>query len=772
MKRKGLRIRGIVQGVGFRPFIAIGAKRYGLTGFVYNDSEGVYLEVEGEEIALSAFQEYLYEETPPMADMQEIEIKDCPLEGSTAFVITASAKGEARNTLIAPDTAPCEACLADMKDTSNRRYLYPFTNCTDCGPRYTIVQDIPYDRPNTTMSDFPMCEHCAEEYGDYLNRRYHAQPNACPTCGPHYFLQDGQGKHLDLSTFLLNHSHLEALFHEIPDYAQPLLMARHLIREGAIVAIKGIGGYHLACDAFNEEAVSRLRERKARPHKPFALMAGSLTVIKEVAKVNEEEALALQSPARPIVLLEKEEADLPSPSVAPANQSLGIMLGYTPMHAVLLEDSDLWVMTSGNRSGHPVLYKDEQAFEELQGIADYFLCHNRAIEAPVDDSVLAMVEGEPLFFRRSRGYVPAPFLVKGMPLEGKTCLLATGGDLKNAFALSKGKQIFLGPHIGDLANEATNSCYEKTIAHFERIFSVTPTAVVVDKHPAYFSRSYGLGLGLPLIEVQHHHAHIASVMAEYNLKDPVLGIALDGTGYGEDEQAWGGEFLLATPTDFQRLAHFSYAPLPGGEVAVREPWRQALWYLHSIYGKNIPSYFDEWRKGLPEHSSLLLEAMEKGLPTMKSCGAGRLFDAVGSLLGLGYTHSFDSQVAIALEQLAEGERGSIYEFGYEQGVLDFTPLIADLLTDLQKGVSRSLLAASFHRTLAYAVAEAGQDLQKQYQLRHIVLGGGVWQNRRLFRELKRFWPDELFYLPRRLPPSDGGIALGQLWVAAHRLQQG
>ncbi len=758
MKRKGLRIRGIVQGVGFRPFVAINAKRCGLSGFVYNDSEGVYLEVEGEEQGISSFMEALLKEAPPMASIQQVESKELPVKGETTFSITVSEQGEAPNTLIAPDTAPCKSCMEEIKTLGDRRYEYPFINCTDCGPRYTIVRDIPYDRSRTTMAKFSMCAACEREYREENNRRFHAQPNACALCGPHYRLIDVEGRAIFVGSS--------------ENAAHPIEMTRSLIKEGYIVAVKGVGGYHLVCDAFREEAVKRLRERKKRPHKPFALMAGSEEAIHLIATPSDEEMELLKSPARPIVLLKAKKDSEIAPSVAPENGFYGVMLGYAPVHALLLEEDSLWVMTSGNRSGTPVLYEDEKALKELVEVADFFLVHDRPIEAPVDDSVLAVVDEKPYFYRRSRGYVPAPLFLPTLSKGNQ--LLAVGGDLKSAFAMRKGEQVFVSPYIGDLENKETHDVFEHTVHHFERIFSLFPQAVVADQHPSYFSsrfaKLYSKERSIPLIIIQHHHAHIATVMAENGISEPVLGISLDGTGYGEDGHAWGGEFLMASATMYKRLAHFSYEPLPGGEMAVREPWRQAIWYLYKLYGNNIPAEFEDWVKGLPKDHDLLVEAIKQKVPMMQSCGAGRLFDAVGCLLGLGYTHTFEGQVPMALEQLAENEKGYIYEFSYDEGVLDFTPLVADVAEAIRKGVSKKTIAASFHRTLAYGVAEAGQDLQKQYNLSKVVLGGGVWQNRRLIREIKRFWPEQELLLPHRVPPNDGGLSLGQIWIASHMLE--
>lgn len=893
--RYSLRFTGLVQGVGFRPLLAVTARQMGLKGFVYNDSKGVYAELEGSLAEVQQFVDTVKRDKSPLARIDAVELHElaggerCKSEeafvatydsgdaatdtpGNTvtnpsidttanvsdnAFTILPSPPGTGNETFIAPDSAPCADCLRELTDPADRRYRYSFINCTNCGPRYTIIKAMPYDRASTTMKAFPMCTECQSEYENMTNCRYHAEPNACADCGPSYSLYNRRGELVSLteenlaikaqeeresgpSKIIADQLHRESpsekdafTCKDIVPYVDVFTYTADLIRAGHIVAIKGIGGYHLVCDAANEEAVKELRRRKARPHKPLAVMAGSLAAAQAAAVISDKEKEILTSPARPIVLLtKKNDTKLLAEAVAPDNAYVGIMLPYAPVHYLLLQEHELWVMTSGNQSGEPVIYEDEEAFNRLASIADYFLVHNRQIYAPADDSVAAEVEGDIFFYRRSRGYVPLaiplqlqrdnlprnasdislesssspgaakltgtelPSTLKSqssMALQPDVSVFAAGSDLKNAFLLTKGNQAFSGPHIGDLANASVNDTYNRTEAHFEKLFDIKPSLVAVDKHPNYYSsafgRDYAAARGLPLLEVQHHHAHIAAVMAEYGLQGPVLGIALDGTGYGDDGNMWGGEFLLCHKSTYRRLVHFAYEPLPGGEAAVREPWRQALWYLRRIFGYDEwPKLYMSWQKGLPEGWQILDRAMRRrvesqttgqtgknkaavrSLPMPLASSAGRLFDAVGCMLGLGYIHSFDGQIAMALEQLGEGEKGKLLDFSHDGEVLNFYPLVQEIAEQYSRGVPRQSLAASFHRTLAYGIAETAESLLKQYEVEAIALGGGIFQNRRLLRELRSIWPDEKFLLPRQLPVNDGGLALGQAWIALQSQQ--
>ena len=747
IERWGIRYTGIVQGVGFRPLVSMWAHSLGLTGFVYNDSQGVYVEVQGCVGDLQLFLDAIQDDRPRLCritsqTVQHLTIKDNEVD----FSVKPSPLGEAVSTFISADTAPCADCLKELQQ-DKRRKEYPFINCTNCGPRYTIIKSLPYDRERTTMDEFPMCEACKAEYEDIEGRRYRAEPNACVQCGPHYTLYKPN--------------------RTVVDTVNVWNTTRELINEGSIIAIKGIGGYHLVCDARNDAAVQRLRKRKNRPHKPLAIMVGSLDTAIELVHLSDEELDVLTGMERPIVLLKRhtDSGVRLSPHVAPDNHMLGVMLPYTPMHEVLLPSDAAWVMTSGNRSGDPVLYDDDQAFEELESVADYFLVHNRQIYAPLDDSVVTVIHNKPRLIRRSRGYVPEPIHCE---LSGQSSILAMGSDLKNAFAMNKGSEVLVGPHIGDLQNASTHATLEWTIDRYEELFSIQPEKIIVDSHPQFFSSHLGERIGkslqIPVIPVQHHHAHIASVMAEHNLEGPVLGIAMDGTGYGPDGTVWGGEFLLCKGDQYQRLAHIHEAPLPGGEKAVSEPWRQALWYIRNYYGKDIPPIYQDWMKELPKGWDILDKALQSTMPMVQATSCGRLFDAVGSLLGLGMVHTYDAQIAIALEALCGDEKGILLDYNYDGRILDFTPTVQSIMDGVVNGESRAHLAASFHKTVAIALCETAADLMERYNVSDAAISGGVFQNRKLVELIYRAWHVGDLYMNEAVPSNDGGLAFGQLWI--------
>lgn len=747
IERWGIRYTGIVQGVGFRPLVSMWAHSLGLTGFVYNDSQGVYVEVQGCVGDLQLFLDAIQDDRPRLCritsqTVQHLTIKNNEVE----FSVEPSPVGEAVSTFISADTAPCADCLKELQQ-DKRRKEYPFINCTNCGPRYTIIKSLPYDRERTTMDEFPMCEACKAEYEDIEGRRYRAEPNACVQCGPHYTLYKPN--------------------RTVVDTVNVWNTTRELINEGSIIAIKGIGGYHLVCDARNDAAVQRLRKRKNRPHKPLAIMVGSLDTAIELVHLSDVELDILTGMERPIVLLERNHHSLVhlSTHVAPDNHMLGVMLPYTPMHEVLLPSDAAWVMTSGNRSGDPVLYDDNQAFEELGAVADYFLVHNRKIYAPLDDSVVTVIHKKPRLIRRSRGYVPEPIHCE---ISGQTSILAMGSDLKNAFAVNKGSEVLVGPHIGDLQNASTHATLEWTIDRYEKLFSIRPEKIIVDSHPQFFSSHLGERIGkssqISVIPVQHHHAHIASVMAEHNLEGPVLGIAMDGTGYGPDGSVWGGEFLLCKGNEYQRLAHIHEAPLPGGEKAVSEPWRQALWYIRNYYGNDIPPIYQDWMNRLPKGWEILDKALQSTMPMIQATSCGRLFDAVGSLLGLGMIHTYDAQIAIALESLCGDEKGILLDYNYDGRILDFTPTVQSIMDGVVKGESKAHLSASFHKTVAIALCETSADLMERYNISDAAISGGVFQNRKLVELIYRAWHVGNLYMNEAVPSNDGGLALGQLWI--------
>lgn len=744
IERWGIRYTGIVQGVGFRPLVSMWAHSLGLTGFVYNDSQGVYVEIQGCTSDLQLFLDAIQDDQPRLCRITSQRVQHLTIQNNEVkFSVKTSPLGEEVSTFISADTAPCDDCLKEL-ERDKRRKEYPFINCTNCGPRYTIIKSLPYDRERTTMDEFPMCEACKAEYEDIEGRRYRAEPNACSLCGPHYTLYKPN--------------------RTVVDTVNVWNTTRELINEGSIIAIKGIGGYHLVCDARNDVAVQRLRKRKNRPHKPLAIMVGSLDTAIELVHLSDVELDILTGMERPIVLLERNHHSLVhlSTHVAPDNHMLGVMLPYTPMHEVLLPSDAAWVMTSGNRSGDPVLYDDNQAFEELGAVADYFLVHNRKIYAPLDDSVVTVIHKKPRFIRRSRGYVPEPIHCE---ISGQTPILAMGSDLKNAFAMNKGSEVLVGPHIGDLQNASTHATLEWTIDRYEKLFSIQPEKIIVDSHPQFFSSHLGERIGkssqISVIPVQHHHAHIASVMAEHNLEGPVLGIAMDGTGYGPDGSVWGGEFLLCKGNQYQRLAHIHEAPLPGGEKAVSEPWRQALWYIRNYYGNDIPPVYQDWMNRLPKGWEILDKALQSTMPMIQATSCGRLFDAVGSLLGLGMIHTYDAQIAIALESLCGDEKGILLDYNYDGRILDFTPTVQSIMDGVVKGESRAHLAVSFHKTVAIALCETSADLMERYNISDAAISGGVFQNRKLVELIYRAWHVGNLYMNEAVPSNDGGLALGQ-----------
>ena len=746
MKAYTIHVTGIVQGIGFRPFVSKLAHELRLVGTVRNDTSGVEIHIQGVEVDCRLFIERLQSDLPMHGRIDSLRVEPSTVQSLHSFTIILS-QGAQGNAFIGADMAPCEACLQDIQDFENRRFQYGFTNCTNCGPRYTIIESTPYDRHKTSMKAFPMCEDCQKEYEDIEGRRYHAEPNACEHCGPMFTLKGADGTVLASGQDAIE-------------------QAKQLIQQGAIVALKGVGGYHLVCDALQERAVQTLRQRKGRPRKPLAVMAGSLETAKQYVYISEKEEELLLSPARPIMLLRKvTEHNTVAPSVAPGMETLGILLPYAPYHYSLVPFNALWVMTSANRSGDPVLYNDAQALEELQGIADYILTHNREIISPVDDSVVQVVHDTSIMIRRSRGYVPVSIPV--VALEKRSTMLAMGADMKAAFAMNRGSHAILSPYMGDMEHQRVQDLLWSTTKRYEGLFQLQPTEVIVDAHPNYYTsqcgRNYAEKHQLPVIEVQHHHAHVAAVLAEYNIQEPVLGICFDGTGYGTDGTLWGGEFLYCHQEHMERMAHLSYAPLPGGEVAVREPWRQALWYVNQIYPSGVPTVIEEWKKTLPKGWELL-EKMMPHMQMIQSSSGGRLFDTVASLLGVGHEHLYDAQLAIELEQLALSERGTILDMKLDGTVLDTMSLVRSVIEQLEYGESVAKISANFHRTLIYYIGQMAKQCCKERQISHIVLCGGVFQNRILLEGVIRELEEYHIHIPNQSPLNDGGIALGQLWL--------
>ena len=770
--RKKIQVRGVVQGVGFRPFVYNLARGLGLSGYVLNSSSGVTIEIEGSDAAVSQFLETLAENPPPLAEINQVLTTELEPNGESTFAIQESVSEEGKFALVSPDVATCADCWRDFTDPRNRRYGYPFTNCTNCGPRYTIVRDIPYDRPNTTMAGFRMCAECQAEYDDATDRRFHAQPNACPVCGPTLVLSKRE-------SFPPANGHAFG-FGELS--ISILRDLRTLLHQGRIVALRGLGGFHLACDAQNATAVECLRQRKRRSDKPFALMVRDLATVERLCFVNQADRELLLSPRRPIVILPRRAGNGIPDAVSPHNQTLGVMLPYTPLHYLLFGESTsdppeftALVMTSGNMSEEPIVTRNEEARPRLDAIADWFLLHDREIYMRADDSVVRSFEGRPLVLRRSRGYVPQSVDL-GMDVDE---ILACGAELKSAFCLTKGRYAFLSQHIGDLENYETLVFFQETLANLKKLFRVEPRAVAYDLHPLYMSTKFALQQdGLEKIGVQHHHAHIASCMAENHLREKVIGVAFDGTGYGTDGKIWGGEFLVADFAGFQRRAHLRYVPLPGGDAGIRQPWRSALAYLRETFGAEAE------RLDLPlfeqvdaKRRSLVATMLERGISTVETSSCGRLFDAVASILGVRQEINFEGQAAIELEQTIVDGVEAHYRFEVEAGEpwqLDMRPTIEDVVRDFAGGSSPGEIAARFHNTVAAMVVEVCGRLRKQERLNRVCLSGGTFQNVYLLKRAVDGLRRNGFevFLHSQVPPNDGGIALGQAVIANELMRRG
>ncbi|MEW6568392.1 MAG: carbamoyltransferase HypF [Chloroflexota bacterium] len=771
-----IHVRGVVQGVGFRPFVYGLATRLALTGWVRNTSSGVDIEVDGAPQALAAFVRALRDQAPPLARIDTVEVRERPADGYAAFEIVGSEAIPLAFQPISPDVAICDDCLRELFDPADRRYRYPFINCTNCGPRFTIICDIPYDRPNTTMAGFAMCPDCAAEYSNPLDRRFHAQPVACPACGPQVWLVEHGGR--------------------VAEKGAAITAAREKLKAGQIVAVKGLGGFHLACDASNPEAVAELRRRKLRVEKPFAVMLFDLGAILRQCDVSPEEQGLLQSRERPIVIVNRSERTTISRAVAPGQDTLGLILPYTPLHYLLLEPEpglpDALVMTSGNRSEEPIATDNDEALARLAPLADSFLSHDRPIHMRCDDSVVRPASAvgpgarpksisqafRPTPLRRARGYAP---LSIRLPWQAES-ILAVGAELKNTFCLMRDEHAFMSHHIGDLENYETLRSFEDGIGHFERLFRIQPKAIAYDLHPDYLATRYALKRsqrdGLPAIPVQHHHAHVASCLVENGLtgERPVLGVGFDGSGFGDDGAVWGGEFLLCDYVDYRRLFHLEPVALPGGDRAIREPWRMALsWLMRAgiAWEEDLPPL----RWAPPESRSVvrhLIEASAPGLVPPRTTSLGRLFDAVSSLAGVRHEVTYEGQAAIELEALVDPEERRGYEIAVLEKTLDPTPAIRQIVADLRAGVSRPRIAARFHRGLALAVRDACRRAREGHGVAEVALSGGVWQNMALLSLTRPLLEEDGFivYTQTRVPPNDGGLALGQAAVAAQRLRQG
>ncbi len=760
------RVEGTVQGVGFRPHAFRLATELGCSGWVCNDDRGVLLEVEGEARCVEAFLVRLRAEAPPLAAVEHVRPQELEPTGVSGFAILASRAGGEARAPVSPDSATCEACLRELLDPADRRHRYPFINCTDCGPRFTIIRAVPYDRPNTTMAGFAMCERCAAEYEDPADRRFHAQPNACPQCGPRARLTDAWGVELDPG-----------------DGLDAVGAAARALADGSIVAVKGLGGFHLACRADDEHTLARLRARKHREERPFALMAADLAAAQALVVLSEAEAELLCSPARPIVLAPRRpDAPALAASLAPGCADLGVMLPYSPLHHLLLRDFGApLVMTSGNVSDEPITYEDADALARLATIAERFLLHDRPIHMRTDDSVVRSAATGALLIRRSRGYVPAAV---ALPLPTDRHLLGTGAELKSTFCLAKGGRAWVSHHIGDLANLETLASYSEGVAHFERLFDVSPELVAHDLHPDYLSTRYAQEYpGAELVAVAHHHAHLAACAAEHGVLEPLLGAILDGAGLGPDGTVWGGEILAGDLAGFERAAHLWPVRLPGGDAAAREPWRMACAWLLACEeedgGGERPPAIPPGLAGAvePERWAQVARLACSGFRAPVTTSAGRLFDAVAALCGLRAGASYEGQAAALLESSCDpGEQGG-YAMALLPGagpadpaILDARELVRAVSAELAAGVAPPRVAARFHNGLADGLAAACARIAGERRLDTVALSGGVFQNRRLLErtaaELQR--SDLRVLIPRLLPPNDGGVAYGQVAVAAAR----
>lgn len=761
LERRIIAVEGVVQGVGFRPFVFSLATRFDLRGFVRNDAAGVHIDVEGERAALDCFVNALTAAPPPLAAIDRVlpEAADPLLYDD--FAIFASS-GEQIGTasgavaVVAPDAATCDACLSELLDPASRRHRYPFTTCTACGPRLTIACASPYDRACTTMAGFPLCAACRAEYEDPHDRRFHAESLACAACGPTLEWRAGSGP--------------------IQRGEAALDTCIAALRAGAIVALKGLGGYHLACDATNGDAVALLRARKRRPSKPFALMVRDAAAARRLCEASAAEESLLGSVARPIVLLQRRRNAAVADGVAPGMPTLGVMLPATPLHHLLIRAIEPLVMTSGNMSDEPIAFRDADAMRVLGGVADAFLLHDRVIATRCDDSVTAVNAGAPAVLRRARGHAPRPLI---LPVAATVPLVAVGGHLKSTFCLVRGPRAFLSQHIGDLGSAAAYQALRDGLAHYSRLFDVTPQVAVHDLHPGYASTRLAEELAVEQrIGVQHHHAHIASCLAEHRIAEPAIGVAFDGTGLGTDGAIWGGEFLYVEGASFERFGHFSYVPLPGGDAAVRHPWRTALSYLNAAFGS-----LDHCEDLLPFRAApssqvgLVKQLLAGGVASPFTSSVGRLFDGVAAIAGVRQSVEFEAQAAIELEALARGD-GPAYPVEFrEHGagwVVETSPIVRGVVADVRATLGTATIAARFHATLRDVIVAGVSRVSRQTGLRRVALSGGTFQNRRLAGAAARALETAGFevLLHRRVPCNDGGLSLGQASIATRLLAEG
>ena len=756
--RRGIEITGLVQGVGFRPYIYRLAVQRHLRGSVRNSPAGASIEVQGPAEAVDDFVARLRAEAPPLVQITSVSVCELPCCLETEFRICPSEVGAEARVLVSPDVAVCGDCLRELFDPTDRRYRYPFINCTNCGPRFTIVRDIPYDRARTSMAVFPMCSLCRAEYNDPLNRRFHAQPNACRDCGPQLQLWDSEGRPVQTE--------------------DPIRTVQKLLHGGAVVALKGLGGFHLAVDATQPDAVACLRERKRRVEKPFAIMAPDLETIEQFCQLDDSARQALSGFQRPIMLLPKKFPNPVADGVAPRNRFFGVFLPYTPLHHLLFADRHFLalVMTSGNRSEEPIAIGNQEALAALGQLADYFLVHNRDILRRCDDSVVRVVATRVQQLRRSRGYVPVPvFLRWELPP-----VLAVGGELKNTVCLTRGRAAFLSQHVGDLENLEAYRFFEEAIEHLQRILQVTPRIIAYDLHPDYLATRWAQErTGIERIGIQHHHAHIAACMAENHLDGRVIGIALDGTGYGTDGRIWGGEILTADYAGFTRAAHLAYVHLPGGVAAIREPWRMAVSYLWQHFGRKFLATPIPLLDRMPARDvEFVVRMLERGVNSPLTSSCGRLFDGVAALIGVTDRISYEAQAAVELEMCLEpGPAAGAYPFAVvaENSCLqiDTRPMFEALLDDLRMNMPAGVMSCRFHNGLVAVLASVAEQLRRRVGLNRVCLSGGCFQNAYLAEHLEEKLQENGFqvFTHTVVPPGDGGLSLGQAMIAAHRLQQ-
>ncbi|MDJ0601433.1 MAG: carbamoyltransferase HypF [Crocosphaera sp.] len=743
LKRLEIIIKGAVQGVGFRPFIYRLATELNLKGWVNNSASGVFIEVEGTPTILEQFLARIPQEKPPISQINSLESSWLDPVDYTSFKIRHSSSGE-KTAIVLPDLSTCSDCLQEVFAPNNRRYLYPFTNCTNCGPRYTIIEELPYDRPHTTMKSFTMCESCQAEYENPLDRRFHAQPNACPLCGPRLQLWDQKGEILAQENDALN-------------------LSINALKEGKILALKGLGGFQLLVNGRNRESVQQLRQRKHRPHKPFALMYSSLEAIKQDCEINELEEQLLTSPQAPIVLLKRKNHLHLSPEITPNNPYLGVMLPSTPLHHLLLHNLDFPIVaTSGNLAGEPICIDEKEALNRLKNIADLFLVHNRPILRPVDDSVVRVMAERDMIIRRARGYAPFPITLNTHSL---TNILAVGGHLKNTIAILKNNQVFISQHIGDLSTAEALKSFNQVMESLKGLYDFEPEIIVCDAHPDYLSSQYAKGQNLPIITVQHHYAHVLSCLANNNLNAPVLGVAWDGTGYGQDQTIWGGEFLLVRDNNYERIAHFRPFKLPGGDKAVKDPRRIALSILSEVLGDTNQIKLPFLETIESKELNLVKQMLSRNLNTPIISSVGRLFDGVAAMIGMCQNITFEGQGAMALEYAID-ELKTEKTYPYQiKGInypliIDWQLIIEGIIEDNLQKISKQEIAAKFHNTLVEIIIDIAQKSHKK----NIILTGGCFQNKYLTERAILRLRQEKFapFWHHTVPPNDGGIALGQI----------